>query len=100
LKFADLLQAQVASLRAERDALSEWLVAQGYLVAKSDANFILFGLFADRDLVWQSLLDQGVLIRQTGPAAWLRVSIGTPDENDRFRQALMQAPGTEQEAAQ
>jgi histidinol-phosphate aminotransferase len=99
LKFADVLQAQVATLRAERDALSDWLVEQGYQVARSEANFILFGLFVNRDLVWQSLLDQGVLIRQTGPAAWLRVSIGTADENDRFRQALMLASGTEQEAA-
>ncbi|MDO8731739.1 MAG: histidinol-phosphate transaminase [Actinomycetota bacterium] len=99
LQFADELQGQVATLRSERDALSNWLIAEGYQVAQSDANFILFGRFVDRDVVWESLLDQGVLIRQTGPAAWLRVSIGTPEENDRFRQALVQAPGTEQEAA-
>ncbi|MDO9486307.1 MAG: histidinol-phosphate transaminase [Actinomycetota bacterium] len=99
LQFSETLQAQVATLRSERDALAEWLSHQGYRVAKSDANFILFGIFADRDLVWQSLLDQGVLIRQTGPAGWLRVSIGTEEENDRFRQALVQATGTEQEAA-
>ena len=41
--------------------------------------------------VWQSLLDQGVLIRVTGPAGWLRVSIGTPEENDMFRRALATA---------
>lgn len=99
LQHSAALQAQVATLRTERDALAEWLLAQGYQVAKSDANFILFGKFKDRDVVWQSLLDQGVLIRQSGPDAWLRVSIGTPEENDRFRQALQQAPGTEQEAA-
>ena len=99
LQHADALQAQVAALREERDALAEWLVAQNFRVARSDANFILFGVFADRDLVWQSLLDQGVLIRQTGPQGWLRVSIGTAQENGRFRQALLQAPGTEQEAA-
>ena len=99
LQFAEVLQAQVATLRSERDDLAAWLIAEGYRVAPSDANFILFGTFADRDLVWQSLLDQGVLIRQTGPDGWLRVSIGTSDENDRFRQALAQAPGTEQEAA-
>jgi histidinol-phosphate aminotransferase len=91
LDHADVLQAQVALLRAERDALSAWLVEQGFEVAPSDANFILFGRFEDRDETWQRLLDQGVLIRQTGPVGWLRVSIGTPAENDMFRRALLSA---------
>ena len=30
--------------------------------------------------MWQGLLDRGVLIRETGPDGWLRVSIGTADE--------------------
>jgi histidinol-phosphate aminotransferase len=61
------------------------------VVAPSDANFILFGMFDDRAAVWQRLLDQGVLIRQTGPVGWLRVSVGTPEENAMFRQALLTA---------
>lgn len=92
LRHADLLQEQVALLREERDALSAWLVEQSYEVAASDANFVLFGRFADRDAVWRELLDAGVLIRQTGPEGWLRVSVGTPSENDMFRAALLQAP--------
>jgi histidinol-phosphate aminotransferase len=83
----------VGLLRQERDRLSEWLLVNGYAVVPSDANFILFGRFEDRHAVWQGLLDQGVLIRETGPDGWLRVSIGTPDENDRFRQALRSATG-------
>ena len=51
-------------------------------MADSDANFVLFGTFADRHAVWQGLLDRGVLIRETGPDGWLRVSIGTPAEMD------------------
>ena len=88
LTHADALQAQVALIREERDRLAEWLVAEGFTVAPSDANFILFGEFADRDAVWRCLLDRGVLIRQTGPAGWLRATVGTPDENDRLRAAL------------
>jgi histidinol-phosphate aminotransferase len=38
--------------------------------------------------VWQGLLDRGILIRETGPDGWLRVSIGTPDEMTAFRRAL------------
>lgn len=61
---------------------------QGLEVADSDANFALFGRFADRHAVWRGLLDRGVLIRETGPDGWLRVSIGTADEMAAFRQAL------------
>lgn len=88
LQNSEELLAQVELLRQERNKLSAWLVEQGFQVAPSGANFILFGTFADRDSVWQQLLDQGVLIRQTGPAGWLRVSIGTPAENELFRSAL------------
>ena len=82
------LQAQVALLRDERDALVEWLRGNGFRVADSDANFVFFGEFDDRHAVWQSLLDRGVLIRETGPEQWLRVSVGTPEENAAFRAAL------------
>lgn len=87
------LQEQVALLRSERDALAKWLENQDYRVAESDANFLLFGLFADRHAVWAALRDAGVLIRETGPAGWLRVSIGTPEENTMFRDALSRLRG-------
>lgn len=88
LRHAPELLGKVDELRVERDALVAWLRAEGYDVADSDANFVLFGRFADRHAVWQGLLDQGVLIRETGPDGWLRVSVGTPAEMDAFRQAL------------
>ena len=81
--------ATVEALRRSRDDLVAWLRARGLTVADSDANFILFGVFADRDAVWQGLLDRGVLIRNTGPTGWLRVTVGTPAENDAFKQALL-----------
>ena len=100
LRHSDILQAQVALLRDERDALAAWLVEQGFTVAPSEANFILFGMFEDRDAVWRALLDRGVLIRQTGPAGWLRVSVGTPEENGMFRTALLEAVGSRSEEGQ
>ncbi|WP_433377299.1 histidinol-phosphate transaminase [Streptosporangium sp. CA-115845] len=84
---AELLGA-VDELRAERDAVVDWLRARGLKVADSDANFVLFGLFPDRRAVWQGLLDRGVLIREVGPPGWLRVSIGTTEEMAAFRAAL------------
>ena len=80
--------ATVAALRAERDDIVTWLRGRGLRVADSDANFVLFGRFADRHAVWRDLLGQGVLIRETGPAGWLRVSVGTPAEMMAFRAAM------------
>jgi histidinol-phosphate aminotransferase len=88
LEHAGALLASVEAIRSERDALVGWLREQGLTVADSDANFILFGTFADRRVTWQDLLDRGVLIREVGPPQWLRVSIGTPEENAEFRTAL------------
>jgi histidinol-phosphate aminotransferase len=88
LRHAGELLAAVDRLREERDETVDWLRAQGFSVADSDANFVLFGTFADRRAVWQGVLDRGVLIRETGPDGWLRVSIGTPVEMAAFREAL------------
>lgn len=89
LRHAPDLLGSVAELRRERDALVTWLTDQpGLVVADSDANFVLFGRFVDRDAVWSRLVERGVLIRATGPAGWLRVSAGTPQEMAAFREAL------------
>jgi histidinol-phosphate aminotransferase len=88
LRHTDELLGRVDDLRAERDRTVAWLREQGLEVADSDANFVLFGRFADRHAVWQALLDRGVLIRETGPDGWLRVSIGTPEEMTAFKNAL------------
>jgi histidinol-phosphate aminotransferase len=97
LRHADQLLGRVDELRRERDATVDWLRGAGLEAADSDANFVLFGRFEDRHAVWQGLLDRGVLIRETGPDGWLRVSIGTPREMAAFRSALTEvlasAPG-------
>ncbi|MCW2775960.1 MAG: histidinol phosphate aminotransferase apoenzyme [Nocardioides sp.] len=90
LRHAPELLGKVDQLRAERDATVTWLRGRGLLVADSDANFALFGTFRDRHAVWQGLLDRGVLIRETGPDGWLRVSIGTAAEMQTFKEALTQ----------
>jgi histidinol-phosphate aminotransferase len=88
LRHADQLLASVDAIRAERDQLVDWLRQLGLTVADSDANFVLFGKFAERRVIWQELLDRGVLIREVGPPEWLRVTIGTPEEMTAFRTAL------------
>jgi histidinol-phosphate aminotransferase len=90
LGHAKELLARVDDLRVERDATVAWLRSLDLEVAESDANFCLFGTFGDRHAVWQALLDRGVLIRETGPDGWLRVSIGTESEMAAFRAALLE----------
>ena len=88
LRHADFLLGQVDQLRRTRDEMLVRLPQLGVEVIDSDANFCLFGPFADRHDVWQRLLDRGVLVRATGPAGWLRVSAGTPSETETFYTAL------------
>lgn len=88
LANADEMLGQVDVLRRVRDEALLRLPALGVEVVPSDANFCLFGRFADRHDVWQRLLDRGVLVRETGPAGYLRVSAGTDEEMERFYAAL------------
>ena len=88
LRHAAELLGRVDDLRRERDRTVDWLRDSGLQAADSDANFVLFGTFADRHAVWQALLDRGVLIRETGPDRWLRVSVGTPAEMTAFKDSL------------
>ena len=92
LRHADATLRSVATLAAERDRVAEGLRQLGFEPVPSDANFILFGWFADPTAAWKSYLDSGVLIRDIGIAGHLRVSIGTPDENDAFLQASKEVP--------
>jgi histidinol-phosphate aminotransferase len=84
LEHAGELLCTVAAIREERDKLVVSLRDLGLEAAESDTNFVLFGRFADRHAVWQSLLDGGVLIREVGPPGWLRVTVGTAAETGAF----------------
>lgn len=90
LDHAPSMLAKVELLRQARDEMLIRLPQLGFEVVESDANFVLVGRFADRHAVWQQLLDQGVLIRETGPEGFLRVSAGTPQEMEAFYAAMAQ----------
>ena len=91
LAHREALARQVAAIRDERDGLVSRLRGLGLDVTDSDANFVLFGAFADRHAVWRALLERGVLVREIGPEGHLRVSVGTPGENAAFLAALQEA---------
>jgi histidinol-phosphate aminotransferase len=84
LRHAGSTLDSVATLVAERGRVSAALRELGAGVVPSDANFVLFGRFADESLGWRRYLDHGVLVRDVGIGGHLRVTIGTPPENDAF----------------
>ncbi len=92
LAHTDALLATVDDLRDSRDKLVLDLEALGLTVTPSDANFVLFGGFrVGSKALWQAILDRGVLIRDVGLDGWLRVTVGTVDENAAFLDALRHA---------
>ncbi|MGW5370591.1 histidinol-phosphate transaminase [Streptomyces sp. NPDC004009] len=88
LEHTDTLLGYVEQLKSERDRLVAELRAIGYEVVESDANFVQFGRFDSAHDAWQRILDRGVLVRDNGVPGWLRVSAGTPQENDAFLDAV------------
>ncbi|WP_445160632.1 histidinol-phosphate transaminase [Mycobacterium sp. Dal123C01] len=95
LRHADDTLGSVATLIAERERVVTALAGLGFRVIPSDANFVLFGRFADAPAAWQRYLDTGVLIRDVGIRGYLRTTIGLADENDAFLQASAQIAATE-----
>ena len=88
LAHTDALLATVDAVKAQRDRIVAALPALGLTSVPSDANFVLFGRFADAPAAWRALLDRGVLVRDVGLPGWLRVTAGTPEETDAFLTAL------------
>ena len=88
LQHPDALLAGVHELSRQRDRMVEELRALGFGVIESDANFVLFSGVSDPSLLWQRLVDRGVLIRDVGIPGSLRVNAGTPEETTAFLTAV------------
>ncbi|ORW26787.1 histidinol-phosphate aminotransferase [Mycobacterium paraense] len=95
LRHADDTLGSVATLIAERERVSKALSGMGFRVIPSDANFVLFGQFADAPATWQRYLEAGVLIRDVGIPGYLRATTGLAEENDAFLRASAQIAATE-----
>ena len=95
LRHADDTLGSVATLITERERVTTALSAMGFRVIPSDANFVLFGEFADAPSAWQRYLDAGVLIRDVGIPGYLRATTGLAHENDAFLRASAQIAATE-----
>ncbi len=89
-----LLEAQIADIRHERTRLGDLLGSiDGLTVFPSDANFFLVRVTGDAEQLAKQLLERGVSVRAfkaaAGPlAGHLRITVGTPAENDLLLEAL------------
>ncbi|GGM12328.1 histidinol-phosphate transaminase [Nakamurella endophytica] len=84
LQHADETLGSVARLVHSRERTAQALRDRGFRVLRSDANFLMFGPFDDAPAAWRRYLDVGVLLRDVGIPGFLRVTIGTDDENAAF----------------
>jgi histidinol-phosphate aminotransferase len=78
--------------REGRPALEEALREHGFEpVGPAVANFVFAEVGDDSRALFERLLEQGVIVRPTagfGAPSAIRVTVGTPDENAYFREAL------------
>ncbi len=93
----DTVRRRIAQVRSERERVyAAMRQVHGIEPFPSQANFILFRVRGDTAAAVARFLEHGVAIRDmspwTGAEGCLRVSIGTPAENDRFLAALASAP--------
>jgi histidinol-phosphate aminotransferase len=87
-----VLQGEVEVIKTQRDHLVSGLRDLGLTVIDSDANFVLFGRFADQRAIWRALLDRGIAVGDVGLPGWLRATAGTAHENRTFLTALEGLP--------
>jgi histidinol-phosphate aminotransferase len=91
---SDLMLKAVHEIRDTRNNLVLWLNGQPFSeslnVVDSQANFVQIGVFPFDDSVvgelHDFLLEHSVQIRVVGPVGYFRITIGTPDEIECFKE--------------
>ncbi len=85
------VRRSVEANRAGRKQIEQGLESLGARYVKSSTNFVFVYLESDGDTAAKQLLQDGVIVR---PMRWMgfpnaiRVSVGTPAENEKFLDAL------------
>lgn len=90
----DFVRRSVELNTRERARVAQALRQMSLCVLPSQANFLAVGFGRDAKPVHQALLERGVIVRPLASydlPQFLRVSIGTQAENDRFIEALQGA---------
>jgi histidinol-phosphate aminotransferase len=84
----------IANNRSGAEFLSRKLSEMGYRPIPTFANFIFFDAGEDAAALSKRIQSEGVIVRPLGPwgiPTGIRVTIGTPEQNERFIAALARA---------
>jgi len=84
----------IANNRSGAEFLTTKLVEMGYHPIPTFANFIFFDAGEDAAALSKRIQSEGVIVRPLGPwgiPTGIRVTIGTPEQNQRFIAALAKA---------
>ena len=93
-ELAPMIHAQARAVRSERTRLVDRIgQLSGFEVFPSDANFLLIRTPGSVESLREQLLEQEIAVRRFGPgyprlAQCIRITVGTPAENDRLIEAL------------
>ncbi|WP_305093497.1 histidinol-phosphate transaminase [Prescottella sp. R16] len=94
LDARDELLARTDAIVAERDRMRDALIAAGYDVPVTEANFVWLPLRERSAAYGEASAEAGVLIRPYGTDG-VRITIGDPHENDAFLTFATAAPARE-----
>ncbi len=83
----DEVQTVVDRITVERDRVVAALRADGWDLPDAHANFVYLPLGSQTDVVFPEMEKRGVVVRPF-PGVGMRVTIGTPAQNDRFLATL------------
>lgn len=72
----------------ERKRLRPLLEEAGLKLAPSQTNFFFASAGAPGRVLYDKLLRRGVIVRPMGTSDWVRITIGTPAENEKLLAAL------------
>ncbi|NVD40050.1 histidinol-phosphate transaminase [Ensifer sp. HO-A22] len=85
------MQSSVARLKRERARVADAVAAMGLSAARSQTNFLFIDVGLESRTAFDHFLANGIIVKpwkEEGYGTFIRVTIGTPLENDRFLKAL------------
>lgn len=94
LEVEDEYEKIRAEVIKERSRLEDKLKKEGFKVFPSQANFIFVDAGVDSGKLFQELLKEGIIVRDGRIfgerfKTYLRVTVGTPEENERFLNSFL-----------
>jgi len=84
LETSHELLKNVEQIKHQRDRIIRQVQTLGLKPYASEANFVLIAGFKDSKLVFEQLLEKGIIVRDVGISGCLRITAGTEAETDKL----------------